>query len=576
MIKTKIEEWAILGNELISKSRKCLAGSPNKKMKMLAEKVPQNVFSESERLNIVFAGQYSAGKSTIITALTGRKDILIGSGITTEKAHDYDWNGIHIWDTPGIHTELRPDHDEITYKAISEADLLVFVTTNELFDSHIAEHFRKLAIERQKAHEMMLVVNKMRRCARGNTLEVRNIIREDLRKVVNPVTPEELYLTFIDAASFLAAEKEENHEIADALRKKSGFDDFVQELNRFVGEKGLTSKYTTELYKLEHILQEALAEESTGDTDIDALEELLLQKRRALLDTQIRIPQAVEGEIQNTTSQIRHKGRELAEMINGNIDSKAVNHALKVSQAHIQDLSNQLSKSIQLIIGKQLKTLDKRIADIAESELAKELILSLQNRLEKISISPETTNTLKKVSGVSSQLGKFLIEHSFNSKGGALSELFKLNQYSGTAAHEFIKTAGKIFGKSFKPWEAVKWTRTLANAGRVFAIAGTVLTFILDIKEWRDEAKREEELRGARTALRSGFNDTAHAVETYFDKTTQSFIAKTLSSEIENVDSELKELQTFQKTRSDLFQRLHDLLSKTRSLIKQIHSQETK
>ena len=57
---------------------------------------------------------------------------------------------------------MRPDHDRLTYRAISEADLLVFVVTNEQFDAHIAKHFRKLAVERGKAHEMMLAVNKMR------------------------------------------------------------------------------------------------------------------------------------------------------------------------------------------------------------------------------------------------------------------------------------------------------------------------------------------------------------------------------------------------------------------------------
>ena len=115
---------------------------------------------------LVFAGQYSAGKSTILKALTGREDIATGAGITTEKALTYNWEGIKVVDTPGVHTELRLDHDEITYRAIADANLLVFVVTNELFDSHLGQHFRKLAIERDKAHEMMLVVNKMRRCAR--------------------------------------------------------------------------------------------------------------------------------------------------------------------------------------------------------------------------------------------------------------------------------------------------------------------------------------------------------------------------------------------------------------------------
>ena len=38
---------------------------------------------ETRPLNIVFVGQYSAGKSTILRMLTGRDDIAVGAGITT-------------------------------------------------------------------------------------------------------------------------------------------------------------------------------------------------------------------------------------------------------------------------------------------------------------------------------------------------------------------------------------------------------------------------------------------------------------------------------------------------------------
>ena len=105
----------------------------------LLKQAGKNAFikpSNDSVIRLVFAGQYSAGKSTIIKNLTGRTDIKTGGGITTEEVHEYDWNGIKIIDTPGIHTEQRPDHDEKSYKAILASDMLVFVITNELFDFH--------------------------------------------------------------------------------------------------------------------------------------------------------------------------------------------------------------------------------------------------------------------------------------------------------------------------------------------------------------------------------------------------------------------------------------------------------
>ena len=145
----------------------------NKAVRALADcgVTPANVGEKSGCVRIVFAGQYSAGKSSIIKMLTGDESIATGAKITTQETSTYEWNGLEIVDTPGVHTTLRPDHDEISYEAIASADILVFVVTNELIDSYIAEHFRHLAIDKDKAGEMVLVVNKMDRAAGGNTPE---------------------------------------------------------------------------------------------------------------------------------------------------------------------------------------------------------------------------------------------------------------------------------------------------------------------------------------------------------------------------------------------------------------------
>ena len=137
-------------------------------------------------IRLVFAGQYSAGKSTLICALTGREDIARGVGIVTDKVTSYEWESLVLVDTPGVHTSLRPDHDELARAEIAASDLLVFVITNELMDSHIAGHFQQL-ISMEKANVMILVVNKMNRQAGGNTPEARAVMSEDLASRSRPV-----------------------------------------------------------------------------------------------------------------------------------------------------------------------------------------------------------------------------------------------------------------------------------------------------------------------------------------------------------------------------------------------------
>ena len=62
--------------------------------RLLSEAGYENVFerNEDDTISIVFAGQYSAGKSSILKMLTGDNSIAIGGGITTEVTNEYDWN----------------------------------------------------------------------------------------------------------------------------------------------------------------------------------------------------------------------------------------------------------------------------------------------------------------------------------------------------------------------------------------------------------------------------------------------------------------------------------------------------
>lgn len=137
----ELSQFGLRGSELLKRGREVLEGATDEKIRTLAERVPAKIVEPVEAPRVVFTGQYSAGKSSLLRVITGREDIRIGAGITTDEVAEYHWNGIEVVDTPGIHTQLRPDHDDIAYKAIASAHLLVFVITNELMDSHMAGHF---------------------------------------------------------------------------------------------------------------------------------------------------------------------------------------------------------------------------------------------------------------------------------------------------------------------------------------------------------------------------------------------------------------------------------------------------
>ena len=560
------------GQTLLKKAERVIKDAPFDKVRDLAQRVPREVAPPDEAVHVVFAGQYSAGKSSILKVMTGREDIDIGAGITTQRLQQFDWNGIKVVDTPGVHTKIRPDHDAITYETISKADLLVFVVTNELFDAHIAEHFRKLAIEQGKAHEMLLVINKMQRHAEGNTPAAQDVIREDLRKVLTPFTPEQLRLSFVDAEAALEARSEADEEFRSIFHKRSGFDNFVGNFNGFVEEKGLVARYTTSLYMLEQVLQEAIAAEPSDDIDLDALKELLLQQRHALVTGKAQVSQSVESKIQQMGDKIREEGRKAADLIRGDADFEAVDQELKDAQERVEKQTDELAGIIQKTLEEGISNLAERVGQIAESELAKEVLARLRERIQGIDIDPETLSNMKQAGELTHRLGQFLIKNSFTPTTSTFTGLFKLSQYSGTATHSMVKNIGHVFGKSFKPWEAVKWTRNIANAGRVLSVAGVVLSIALQIKEDADAAKLERELREGRAAVRAGFDEAAHAVELHYDKATGTYVDQTIGQRIAEIDEELEELRNMQQSRSDLFQELNRLLEETKRLISEMHS----
>lgn len=576
----EIIELAKQGHELLVQSRKRLEGMSADVFKDLLERIPQTINNDDGPLKVVFAGQYSAGKSSVISALTGREDIPIGAGITTQHTQTYHWQGVDIVDTPGIHTTLRPDHDEISYRTLSEADLVVFVTTNELFDDHLAEHFQKLAIGRDKGHEMLLLINKMQRHNQGNTEAAHQIVTEALRDVLAPLSPESLRISFVDAQSAIESSRcADDPEEAQYLWQDSGLDAFANNLNAFIRDKGLAARYTTSLYSLEQVLQEAIARIPSGDPEMDGVEELLVQSHTALLEERQQVTGVIRQKVSQSTDHVREEGRKLALMMHGEANPNEINQAFDEAKNTVDKVPDHLTDALEQILASRHDNLQSRLDGIMQSELAKELLPRLSSRVEKYlsnsQMSQATVVAINKSATVSEKFGVYLVKNAFSPTSTSLDAMFKLKSYSGTPMHEAVKKVGKYFGKSFKPWEAVKWTKNIAHAGRVLAVAGVVVTFVMAWREDVKEAQREKDLAEARAATRFGFNEAADAIDTYFDEVSQTYVAEVLDTQIKQVNKQLTELRDIQARKDEQYHALVALLEQTQALIRRIHESQT-
>jgi small GTP-binding protein len=279
MKKTYFEQFNAQAVQLFEEVRNTLRKSGDSSLISKSQMIPTSLYSKDKRINVVFAGQYSAGKSTLLKILTG-KDLAIGGGITTATCQSFNWQGINVTDTPGIHTQNRPDHDKITYEQLAKADLIVFVVTAEGFSDHLANHFRKLINEKGKGHEMMLVVNKMDRTAKGNTTEQQDVlINKDILPVINPYSVEDMYTSFICTDWYNQAFTPKYAKFQDKLLAKSGLPVFIDNLNRFIADRGLLGSSTTSLYEVEKMFADIVSNMKTGDAIVDGTIHMLNEKR---------------------------------------------------------------------------------------------------------------------------------------------------------------------------------------------------------------------------------------------------------------------------------------------------------
>lgn len=527
---------------------------------------------KSAAIRLVFAGQYSAGKSSILKMLTGRTDIAIGADITTQQAHTYDWNGIEVVDTPGIHTQLRPDHDEISYDAIASADMLVFVVTNELFDSYMAAHFRKLAIDKDKANEMILVVNKMDRTAEGNTGEQQDVIREGLKKVLEPYTPEQLNLSFLDAESYLESveERAEDPELADELAARSGYAQFIETLNHFVEEKSIPSKLTTELYVIDDRLEKAIKDlqPKSSDADIDALEENFMQQRYLLIEARGRMQQEVKDIYTMAASQIRDIGLDAANLLVEGCKQDEVEDELQKSIRKAEDIIEKCQSDAIEVIDSRLNEMGQQLEVIENSEFSRELKSRLSGKFEGL---PEGIQKIIANAGSGFQkAGQAVLNNAY--KAGTQGGL-KLTNFSGSTIHQMVLKVGHRIGFKFKPWQAIKITKGIAIGGQVLSALGVGLSVFMQVKVDQDAERIREDLKNNRQNIRSQFNVAANELEDYARQYIKDNVNCPLETTIATIDGNIQEIRDTRSNRSVACRQLEDLQKECRMLIRDIHSE---
>ena len=502
-----------------------LSGSENENFSLIKTKLGEDLkeYKQEGLISVAFIGQYSAGKSTIISALTGKRDIKIDADIATDKTASYSWNDIKIIDTPGLFTD-RDDHDSITYEAIDKADLLVFSLTYMLFDSVTVENFKKLAYEKGYAWKMMLIVNKMSDEAGEEAEKIINY-RHSLGEALKPYSLDDFPVCFIDAKDYCDGIDEDD----EFLYEISRFETFIQELNQFVERRGSLAKLDTPVRIALSAVNDAQTELTRNSGEDSTFFEILNQLSRQVKNERNRVKIKIQSIALKLAAAIAQEGVGLASCV-GTVNSEIEwEYKQKTVNLDVERHYEKAGREIQAVFDEAINDIRQEVEGVFEGNLAQAYIAYIEKSLDaSVNHLQDGINVdalrdqFTKLRGIAEFAGANILKNTSRSflKTAGKTGFLRGMDVAGGGLHQAVLGVGKAIGFKFKPWQAVGMAKNIGNFAKMLGPIFAVGALGLDLLEVSKERKLEQDMADARRQIVSQFQklakDLEHQVEIQF------------------------------------------------------------
>jgi len=474
-----------------------------------------NEYQNQPKLTIAFIGQYNAGKSTLIKALTGDPAVRISAEICTDEVTEYSWKDVLVVDTPGIYAG-RTAHDSLTLEKISRSDLLVFVVPNELFNPQGGDFFKKVANDMQRVGQMVLVINKMSR-----EIGEPETLLSSILQVIEPYHYNDFYTCFIDADSYLQARYETDEEEKTFLVGESNFDNFLNALQKLIERNELSAKLVTPLHKAVDLLEKSYNFLATNDQLTRDLLELLRRKENILRASQIRSKNIYRSILNELEYEIIMIAEQVASKVNGYHSEEEINKEINNSEQGIDSLVKLKITEIGSSITTEMINLETKLQELEGSLLGKKIKREIEIELQH---KKKQKNYDLNESGSSTYLK-------------AAPEILQgVGKFASQASRDIVYNIGKSLGVKFKPWGAFKGANFIRGLGPVLAGLGFALDIFLSKKEEEDERNFEQQLIEMRAKIRQDYRELALQIKNSYEVN--------ISSEIQFYDEELKDIES--------------------------------
>lgn len=527
----KFHELAVRKDELQRNVLTAIAEN-NREVSKKLEQSLQNQLSE-EKLKIAFVGQHNAGKSTIVSALTGNRQIKISNNVETDAPADYAWEGVLLTDTPGLYAGKKEEHDALSLQKIKESDLLVFCITSSLFDDLLIKNFVELAYKQSYKSKIFIVINKMSQES-GEFQELVKNYRETLSNTLEKEGGNltDFPISFIDAHDFIEGIQDSEPDLVEY----SNFATFVSGLNNYISSKRLFAKLDTPCRMMIGAIDEEITNTST---DLDKNMMALLRQSESVVR---KYKNELKFYMRDSEQQLRNEIMAKANNLIGRIGAEDIpaDECSKIND-EIQNLSEHKIVEIQEHLEDIQTQMVSDIGEVLTSDMGNFVMAKFDNQEVDIDIPvnkdfSKFVNGYKQVSDMLATGGAKVL-----SMAGGAGNLAKVSMVSGSQLHNVVLNVGHFFGASFKPWQAVN---IASKIGKVANCLGPVLSGISVIIDIGSKVQQEQQLAKVQDAKRDTFNQFSSIASDIISSIENQF--KICETEV--FDSKTKEIDDIRKS----------------------------
>ncbi len=545
----KIKELDIQLKKLVSETFDILEQTNSTEIKLRLEQELQSLENRTD-LKVAFVGQYSSGKSTIISALTGDKSIKIDANVATDKVSEYKWHNIVLMDTPGILAGKVDSHDEATKTALKECDLIVYVVTSQLFDEVIFENFIDLAYSQHFKDKMLIAINKMSMETGGFDELVINY-RESLSRIFSERGyAYDLETIFIDAADYIEGIDDEDEEFI----KLSNFSTFISSLNQFVDGKGIIKKqFDTPV----RILKDGISDIALASVNPE-LQILMQQAEAKIKNSKKDIDRSVKLLINDTVQEIKSQGYDLANKI-GEVNE----NDFRLSESEFNNTVNKkisnLEENIQNLVQEEQEKLMLEIKEFTSKSSFESYVNKLDDQLKTFQIPEEVKLNLENQMKI---LG-FLRDGSSKVASSTFKDAATqgLKNVSGSDMHGAVFNIGKFFGHKFKPWGAIKTANKIGKGAKFLGPALSIVGIGLDIYTNSNEGQQRKKIKEAKDQYFNSVINFAESIKKDSLKNLDDYLKNSFDSRLDELNQDKIELVKTQNNNtrfSEAIKKLND------------------